>query len=306
MLIIKGRLFQSFCVNLPKLHLILFIALNGIPLSAQSIQQKEYRVEVIFFEQLENTSQELFKPEILNITDLQITPLQNEIENTLNADVITKSFKYKKGSDILDDMQSMVEPSKEIDETNSAPLDNPRIITNRSKWFVKNKNLIQLDNIQRRLDRRKEYKVLHSISWLQPALDKDNSPYIYQSFKKNGFLIKLYQSRYLHLDVIGYLGGILNASNNDEVVNLIKLNSLKKSIPEDVEDLNIKFTPEMLIDENSLVTIIRPTNSDQEELITESEVRYLLREDRRIFKNESHYFDHPKLGMIIAVYDSSL
>jgi hypothetical protein len=293
-------------VNLPKLHLILFIALNGIPLSAQSIQQKEYRVEVIFFEQLENTSQELFKPEILNITDLQITPLQNEIENTLNADVITKSFKYKKDSNILDDMQSMVEPSKEIDETNSAPLDKPRIITNRSKWFVKNKNLIQLDNIQRRLDRRKEYKVLHSISWLQPALDKDNSPYIYQSFKKNGFLVKLYQSRYLHLDVIGYLGGILNASNNYEMVNFIKLNSLKKSIPDDVEDLNIKFTPEMLIDENSLVTIIRPTNSDQEELITESEVRYLLREDRRIFKNESHYFDHPKLGMIIAVYDSSL
>ena len=90
------------------------------------------------------------------------------------------------------------------------------------------------------------------------------------------------------------------------MVNFIKLNSLKKSIPDDVEDLNIKFTPEMLIDENSLVTIIRPTNSDQEELITESEVRYLLREDRRIFKNESHYFDHPKLGMIIAVYDSSL
>ena len=29
-------------------------------------------------------------------------------------------------------------------------------------------------------------------------------------------------------------------------------------------------------------------------------------EERRIFKNESHYFDHPKLGVIISVYDSSL
>ena len=41
-------------------------------------------------------------------------------------------------------------------------------------------------------------------------------------------------------------------------------------------------------------------------MITEGMVEYVLREDRRIFKNESHYFDHPKIGIIVSVYDSSL
>jgi len=46
------------------------------------------------------------------------------------------------------------------------------------------------------------------------------------------------------------------------------------------------------------------TTSSQ--LIEVGEVKYLLSEQRRIFKNESHYFDHPKIGIIISVYDSSL
>jgi hypothetical protein len=41
-------------------------------------------------------------------------------------------------------------------------------------------------------------------------------------------------------------------------------------------------------------------------VVTEGMVEYILREDRRIFKNESHYFDHPKIGIIVSVYDSSL
>ena len=306
MLKIKGRLFQSFFVNLHKLNLLFSVALLATPLSAQSNQPKEYRVEVIVFEQLENTSQEIFKPEILNIKGLQTVSLQNETENTINTGVMNESFKYKRSSDIFDDMQSINDLPKEMSKSKSTVLEKPITIANRAKWFKKNTGLIQLDNIHRRLDRRKEYKILYSISWLQPALDKINSPYIYEKFEENGFLIKLYQSRYLHLDIIGYLGGKLNAPDNDETINLIKLNSLQKSLPDDAEDLKIKFTPEMLIDENSLVTLIKPTAVEENKLIVEGEVRYLLREDRRIFKNESHYFDHPKLGIIVAVYDSSL
>ena len=41
-----------------------------------------------------------------------------------------------------------------------------------------------------------------------------------------------------------------------------------------------------------------------EPLIRLDEVKYLLKEERRIFKNEVHYFDHPKIGIIISVYSS--
>jgi hypothetical protein len=47
-------------------------------------------------------------------------------------------------------------------------------------------------------------------------------------------------------------------------------------------------------------------NTDQINTIEVGKVKYLLDEERRIFKNESHYFDHPKIGVIISVYDSSL
>ena len=39
-------------------------------------------------------------------------------------------------------------------------------------------------------------------------------------------------------------------------------------------------------------------------LVLEGIVDYVLREDRRIFQNESHFFDHPKMGIIVSVYDS--
>jgi hypothetical protein len=44
----------------------------------------------------------------------------------------------------------------------------------------------------------------------------------------------------------------------------------------------------------------------EESLVLEGIVDYVLREDRRIFQNESHFFDHPKMGIIVSVYDSPL
>jgi hypothetical protein len=51
---------------------------------------------------------------------------------------------------------------------------------------------------------------------------------------------------------------------------------------------------------------ITQDRTDEPKTIEVSKVKYLLAEERRIFKNESHYFDHPKIGVIISVYDSSL
>ena len=35
----------------------------------------------------------------------------------------------------------------------------------------------------------KEYKILHKLSWLQPALEKNDSPFVHEIFDDNGFLI---------------------------------------------------------------------------------------------------------------------
>ena len=86
------------------------------------------------FEQLENTSQEIFKPEILNIKGLQTVSLQNETENTINTGVMNESFKYKRSSDIFDDMQSINDLPKEMSKSKSTVLEKPITIANRAKW----------------------------------------------------------------------------------------------------------------------------------------------------------------------------
>jgi len=112
---------------------------------------------------------------------------------------------------------------------------------NESKWYERQQNLNQLDNIYRRLDRRKEYRILHKLSWLQPALGKDESPFVHEIFDDNGFLIKLYKSRYLHLDVIAYLEGNLRTDKNPDLIKEIKFDALKNSIPDNVTNYEIEI-----------------------------------------------------------------
>ena len=116
----------------------------------------------------------------------------------------------------IDNGQSSIKTSKKL---------------NFSRWYQKNESLNKLNTIYRRLDRRNEYKVLNKLSWSQPALDINNSPYVFEAKDKNGFLIKLYQGRYLHLDVIAYIGGNFKLKNNFKKINKIKLDALMLSIP---------------------------------------------------------------------------
>jgi hypothetical protein len=143
---------------------------------------------------------------------------------------------------------------------------------------------------------------------MQPALGKDESPFVHEIFNDNGFLIKLYKSRYLHLDVIAYLEGNLRTKNNADLIKEIKFDALKSSIPDEVTNHEIVIGAE-IINSNEIfksdpeITLAKP---ELPKAIAVSKVKYLLEEERRIFKNESHYFDHPKIGVIISVYDSSL
>ena len=177
---------------------------------------------------------------------------------------------------------------------------------NTYKWYEKQDSLSQLDNIYRRLNRRKEYRVLHKLSWFQPAINYIDSPFVHEVYGKNGFLIKLYQSRYLHLDVIGYLDGKFSTDKNKEIIKEIKLDALQESIPETVLNQEIEISSELLKSKEIFITAKESKQEKSELFIKNAEVKYLLKEERRIFKNESHYFDHPRFGLIISVYDSSL
>lgn len=266
---------------------------------------KEYIIEVIMFEQLEIIGDEILKPQILDISNINSVTLLDKPQIRINEEKISQSFNHAGTNLILD--QAFKE---KIIDTQNETLDEKKPLKkiNEKIWFEKQVNLNQLDNIYRRLDRRQEYKILHKQSWRQPALEKESAPFVHEIFENNGFLIKLYKSRYLHLEVMAYIDGDLKSALNEDLIKEIKFEALKSSIPKDITNHSIEIDKELI----NLPQIFIPNfkmlknSTTSSQIIEVGEVKYLLSEQRRIFKNESHYFDHPKIGVIISVYDSSL
>lgn len=266
---------------------------------------KEYIIEVIMFEQLEIIGDEILKPQILDISNINSVTLLDKPQIRINEERISQSFNHAGTNLILD--QAFKE---KIIDTQNETLDEKKPLKkiNEKIWFEKQVNLNQLDNIYRRLDRRQEYKILHKQSWRQPALEKESAPFVHEIFENNGFLIKLYKSRYLHLEVMAYIDGDLKSALNEDLIKEIKFEALQASIPKDITNHSIEIDKELI----NLPQIFIPNfemsknSTTSSQIIEVGEVNYLLSEQRRIFKNESHYFDHPKIGIIISVYDSSL
>lgn len=290
-------------MNSFNLHLIFFIfTLSSL---TQAEINKEYIIEVIMFEQLEIIGDEILKPQILDISNINSVTLLDKPQIRINEERISQSFNHAGTNLILD--QAFKE---KIIDTQNETLDEKKPLKkiNEKIWFEKQVNLNQLDNIYRRLDRRQEYKILHKQSWRQPALEKESAPFVHEIFENNGFLIKLYKSRYLHLEVMAYIDGDLKSALNEDLIKEIKFEALQASIPKDITNHSIEIDKELI----NLPQIFIPNfemsknSTTSSQIIEVGEVNYLLSEQRRIFKNESHYFDHPKIGIIISVYDSSL
>ena len=303
---IKERL-SLFCfISLLKASpLLLFFFVSSNAISAKDL--KEYYIEVIVFEQLEITQEEDLSPVLLDLKSKNLISLLERQANKINTEAVEKSFETKVGGDLLNNLEIMdLEPPSIIEPDDAK--EEKKYILQTDKWFESSDQLKELNNIYRRLNRRNEYKVLHKISWIQPALPDEETPYVHEIFDTHGLLIRLYQSRYLHLDLIGYMNGNLESNENEEQIELIKFTALQESIPEDVEQIDIPVSSDLLYLESipEKIEITGEITKEQAPKITEGMVEYILREDRRVFQNESHFFDHPKMGIIVSVYDSSL
>ena len=303
---IKERLSLPYFISFLKASpLLLFCFISSNAISAKDL--KEYYIEVIVFEQLEITQEEDLSPVLLDLKSKNLISLLERQVNKINTEAVEKSFETKVGGDLLNNLEIIdLEPPSIIEPDDAK--EEKRYILQTEKWFERNDQLKELNNIYRRLDRRNEYKVLHKISWLQPALPDEETPYVHEIFDTHGLLIRLYQSRYLHLDLIGYMNGNLESNENEEQIELIKFTALRESIPEDVEQIDIPVSSDLLYLESipEIIEITGEITKEQAPNITEGMVEYILREDRRVFQNESHFFDHPKMGIIVSVYDSSL
>tara|TARA_B100000609_G_C17175785_1_gene414217 strand:+ start:302 stop:1174 length:873 start_codon:yes stop_codon:yes gene_type:complete len=289
-------------MNFYKFFIFSLIFLMSFYSNAKKNNHEIYTVEIVIFEQLEIIGNELLESQKLNIEGFNTITLQDQLKISLNEKSIIDSFDFEENEFSVDMtiVEANINNKKNFELTDiktSYQID-------ESKWFEKKSKLDQLDNIHRRLDRRKEYKILHKQSWIQPALSKEKAPYIHEIFDNNGLLIKLYQSRYLHLNVIAYLEGNLSSNKDKKIINKIKFDALKDSIPDEIKNYNIKIDKKIFEKGEIVEPKINSEEAITEPLKKSDEVKYLLKEERRIFKNEVHYFDHPKIGIIISVYSS--
>jgi len=303
---IKERLSPLFFISfLNKTNVLLFSIFSAGYLNGEEL--KEYYVEVVVFEQLQVSQDEDLSPVALDFGALNLITLLEKRSSEINTDAIDRSFDVEVAEELIQNLDSIELTLEQNTELQVEPEKKKPLLT-MHKWFEKNDQLKELNNIYRRLDRRKEYRVLHKFSWMQPALADKETPYIHEIFDAHGLLIRLYQSRYLHLDLIGYMNGALESSKNIEQIESIKFSALLDSIPEDINSIKIPVSSQILYMEElpKLEDELSIESKPMSSIATEGMVEYVLREDRRLFKNQSHYFDHPKMGIIVSVYDSSL
>jgi hypothetical protein len=115
---------------------------------------------------------------------------------------MNESFKYEsKFTDIF----------KNILFINTEKIEKESFSNNSGFWFRELKEGNTLNTLKRRILRRKDYVLLDHFTWHQGAADIEKSPYVFLHNDKYGLYIKTYKSRYLHLDVKGYLENNFNS-----------------------------------------------------------------------------------------------
>ena len=294
--------FQCCFMKLSKYFLIVICCILTIPAYLENNKIDEYLIEVVIFEHLNFLTNESLSSQNLDLEGFEIISLVEKKKSQINQSAINKSFKENVNNLIIPNIELST-----IKKSQDPSIKSKNNFNHRHDWYARTLELNELDNIYIRINRRKEYKVLHKVSWIQPALNYEETPYIHERFDNNGLLFKLYKSRYLHIDLLTYINGDIFVNSQKDKINDIKINALKNTIPDDVEIQKITIDTQELYKNQQLKIQNKPINKLlKDEIKKRGEIDFLLNENRRIFKNEVHYFDHPRIGVIISVYDSPL
>ena len=279
---------------------LLFVSLLLSSLSANSelnLDLKEYEIEIIIFKYSQSTTNETFDAEFIAPADKVLKFYNPSLK--INSDLYKIQYNENFFNKLLKGFK--LDPRKQnsyIEEANeSIKVSNPK------KWYRKSNNLDVLKKLNSKLEKNNEYKVLDSFKWIQNIDSKDDSKFLFHEnvVKEYGIFLKLYRSRFLHVDIKSYLGVASNKTNDTTAENIQKYESkiLKSN---QTNKINITNNLKLNLNEpNRYIDI----NQDKDDLKIESSeiINIFIDEERRIFNEEIHYFDHPKFGIILSVND---
>ena len=179
----------------------------------------------------------------------------------------------------------------------------------------------EFEEVKDKLDKNNEYKVLHSISWYQPLVEKDKSAFIFIENSKDQLKtygeILIYKDRYLHFEAKLRLSEKTDSpSSESEIIKTINFNDLlnKKSKKEEKVVSNNNYWIETIFNK------VRVNIGDFSKWILNSEIKgppldlyaeeslsfkyndlYEVNQEIKIEENKYHFIDHPHFGIIVRI-----
>lgn len=255
-----------------------------------SARSDEYLIEYVVFKNLQFTTDEVFTLKELSISPSSVISLKKDT-NEIVIRNLDESFNSKNES--LDSIGEIIYEEKEGETLSQEPSANP----NPQLWFNENKSLTKLETFKRRIERRSDYELIDSGSWVQGVFDSNSSKFVNVISNELNLYIKTYKERYLHLDVLGMLDSqTIELSENANGIKEIKRKAYTALLNEtDVKDVNISIDIDTLF-EGDIKTI---EQYPSDEIISKSSATLIIDEDRRVFNEQVHYFDHPQFGIMI-------
>ena len=255
-----------------------------------SARSDEYLIEYVVFKNLQFTTDEVFTLKELSISPTSVISLKKDT-NEIVIRNLDESFNSKYES--LDSIGEIIYEEKEGETLTQEPLVNP----NPQLWFNENKSLTKLETFKRRIERRSDYELIDSGSWVQGVFDSNSSKFVNVISNELNLYIKTYKERYLHLDVLGMLDSqIIELSENANGIKEIKRKAYTALLNEtDVKDVNISIDIDTLFEGD----IKKIEQYPLDEIISKSSATLIIDEDRRVFNEQVHYFDHPQFGIMI-------
>lgn len=277
-------------------YLVTFLFLISTGLSAESSDLNQYKIELIIFKHSVKQPSESFK-EVMELPSENIIKFFDK-KIYINKNIINKPVKK-------DFWYSGFLSNISLKKDRDANKEESYILPNPGLWFRKNNNLKTLKKINRKLQITESYEVLDSYSWIQNIPISSESVFLFEENqdKNYGYYLKFYRNRFMHVHLKAYLGYQKSNYKNEDInyINSYEEKIINKDREEDKSiNLNLNLNKKnnyLILDTATKSLDIRPEYSSEEEL------NIFIEEEKRIFNNEIHYFDHPNFGVIISIQE---
>ena len=282
-------------MKLSKLLFLLFICIGFVSANSDLTEDlKEYEIEVIIFQHNNVETNENFDQVFISPSAESISFYNPKLQINKNAYLLESKENFF--NRLFKDFNPKTNNNNSLTDNN----DNSKI-SNPKNWYRKTNNLDVLKKLNDKLKINNKYKLLGSFKWIQNIDYKDNARYLFYEDIDNeyGLFLKLYRSRFLHADVKTFLGvidkepiDVTEDQINKFEKKLLEIN--RKEINQINDNLKIKLNKP-----NNYVELggdkIMPPNKKSRE------INIFIDEQRRIFNEEIHYFDHPLFGLILSI-----